>query len=81
MHAFDKSFGTTSVEAGNSERICKDSYFRMISNLRAVETFWAIRPETFGFETPEYKVGGTGETGAQELTVGVESNLWAAGIN
>jgi integrase len=54
VHAFDKSFATTSVEAGNSERICKDFYFRMIADPMAVEAFWAIRPETFGFVTPGY---------------------------
>jgi integrase len=53
IHAFDRSFATTSVEAGNSERICKESYYRMISDPKAVEAFWDIRPETFGLTTPQ----------------------------
>jgi integrase len=65
VHAFDKSFATTSIEAGNSEEICKKSYFRMITNLSEVKVFWGIRPETFGFVTPEYRASAAVETEAQ----------------
>jgi hypothetical protein len=55
VQAFDRSLAMTAIESGNSERIIKDHYFHMITDLTQVESFWAIRPETLGLEIPPAK--------------------------
>lgn len=53
VHAFDQSLATTSIEAGNSEKIIKKHYFRLITDKSAVVEYWELVPESFDLKTPK----------------------------